>query len=74
MMEKRSAHARPRQQMGEVMRVTSSPDYPQKSEINPIKDDGSVGTTRLKATLLTRNGVQLFCYLNSRNDSEFYNK
>lgn len=51
MMEKRSAHARPKQQMGEV-RVTSTVRIiPQKSAINPIKDDGSVGTTKLKATL-----------------------
>lgn len=54
MMEKRNAHARPKQQMGEVMRVyLHGPDYPPKSAINPIKDEASVGTTRLKASLHT---------------------
>lgn len=51
MMEKRSAHARPEQQMGEVMRYLHSPDdLPQKSAMNPAKGDGSVGTTSSRAT------------------------
>lgn len=56
-------------------RYLQSPDYPQKSAVNPIKDDGSVGTTSFQATLSEHkmiNGAELSCDL--RNLSEFYNK
>lgn len=38
-------------------RYLHSPDYPRKSAINPIKDDESVGTMRLKATLHTQKMI-----------------
>lgn len=46
MMEKGSAHARPEQQMGEVMRVTSTVRIiPKSLQLNPSKDNGDVGMT-----------------------------